>query len=121
MTTICLPVASAERLMAANIFSWLHHQENEAAGEYSNVVNAASEIHNPIVQMRQTVRNVPFSSILLILSPLQSLEPRPFYSSKSLSTITALFLPAHQPNGWNFNYRLVFPFCVKPSKSTRAQ
>jgi hypothetical protein len=48
-----------------------------AAGEYSKVVNTASEIHKPIVEMRNTIRNAFFSSIaliLLILSPLQPLQ-----------------------------------------------
>jgi hypothetical protein len=53
------------------------HHVDHAAGEYSNVVNAASEIHIPIIQMRNTIRNALFSSIafiLLILSPLQQLQ-----------------------------------------------
>jgi hypothetical protein len=66
--TICLPAASAERLTAA------YHHTTHAAGEYSKLVNAASEVHKPTVQMRMTSRNAFFSSNALswlILSPLQ--------------------------------------------------
>jgi hypothetical protein len=63
-----------------------YHHMTHAAGEYSNVVNAASEIHKPTVQTRKTSRNAFFSSnalSLLILSPLQPLQSGLFsdYSS----------------------------------------